>query len=441
MRKIFVVASTEFANAVRTKAFVIGVLMLPLIMVGSILVQKLANDQVDTKPKPFAILDGTGKLAPGIVEMARLRNDMLDPAQSGKAQGKSAGQVRGARFEPTIVAVDNATLDAKRLELSDQIRDGKLFAFVEIPAGVIDPASDEKMIYHSNEPSANDLSNWLQATVGAQVQGLRFSDAKLDPTLVARINRPIPLDQRGLVQRGADGGVGQAAQVDKIRLIAAPAALMFLLFMVVMSSAPQMLNSVLEEKMSRISEVLLGSVTPFELMMGKLIGGAGVSLVLAALYVGGGYGVAWYYGYSDAISPGLFASFVLFMVMAVVLYGSLYLAVGASCSELKDAQTLMMPVMLVSMFPIFVWTAILQAPSSTFSVVTSMIPFATPYLMLLRMGLQPTPPAWQVGVSIVLTLATTVGCVWAAGKIFRTGLLMHGKAPSLLEMARWVTAR
>jgi ABC-2 type transport system permease protein len=440
MRKIFVVASTEFGNAVRTKAFVIGLLMLPLIMVGSILVQKLARDQVDTKPKPFAILDRTGKLAPGIVEMARLRNAMLDPTAPAPS-AKSAAPLRGARFEPIVVEVADASLDAKRLELSDQIRNGRLFAFVELPAGMIDPASDAKMIYHSNEPSADDLSNWLQATIGAQVQGLRFADARLDPALVARISRPIALDEKGLVQRGVDGTVGQAAEVDKIRLIAVPAALMFLLFMVVMSSAPQMLNSVLEEKMSRISEVLLGSVTPFELMMGKLVGGAGVSLVLAALYVGGGFGVAWYYGYADAITPGLFAAFLLFMVMAVVLYGSLYIAVGASCSELKDAQTLMMPVMLVSMFPIFVWTAVMQAPSSTFSVVASLVPFATPYLMLLRMGLQPSPPAWQVGLSIVLTLATTVGCVWAAGKIFRTGLLMHGKPPTLLEMARWVTAR
>ena len=181
---------------------------------------------------------------------------------------------------------------------------------------------------------------------------------------------------------------------------------MFAMFFVIMTSAPQLLNSVIEEKMSKISEVLLGSITPFELMMGKLLGNAGIAMVLAALYIGGGYAVAAYYGYADVVSPPLVAgAWRLFLLLAIMLYGSLYMAVGAACNELKDAQSLMMPVMLLSMFPIFVWMAVLKSPSSPLAVGLSLFPPASPFLMLMRMALRPAPPSWQVGLSIVLTHA------------------------------------
>ena len=160
-----------------------------------------------------------------------------------------------------------------------------------------------------------------------------------------------------------------------------------------------------------------------------------------ALYVGGAYLVAHHYGYADLVRPGLVVALAVFMPLAVLLYGSLYLAVGAACSELKDAQSLMMPVMLLSMLPMFVWTVVLKDPASPMAVGLSLFPPSTPYLMLMRMGMQPSPPAWQVALGIVLTTLTCLGCVWAAGKIFRTGLLMHGKPPSFRELARWVVAR
>ena len=137
---------------------------------------------------------------------------------------------------------------------------------------------------------------------------------------------------------------------------------MFIMFFVIMTSAPQLLNSVIEEKMSKISEVLLGSITPFELMVGKLLGNTGIAMLTASLYLGGGFGVAAYHGYGDVVSPWLLAGLGLYLVLAIMLYGSLYMAVGAACNELKDAQSLMMPVMLLSMFPIFVWTAVLAEP-------------------------------------------------------------------------------
>jgi ABC-type Na+ efflux pump permease subunit len=176
-------------------------------------------------------------------------------------------------------------------------------------------------------------------------------------------------------------------------------------------------------------------------MMGKLLGNTGIAVFLAALYIGGGYVVALYHGYADVVSTWMLLVLGLFLVLAILLYGSLYTAVGSACNELKDAQSLMMPIILLSTFPVMVWPAVLRNPASPLSVGLSLFPPASPYLMLMRLGMRPAPPAWQVGLSVIGTAMTALVCVWAAGKIFRTGLLMQGKAPSFRELARWVMAR
>jgi ABC-type Na+ efflux pump permease subunit len=129
------------------------------------------------------------------------------------------------------------------------------------------------------------------------------------------------------------------------------------------------------------------------------------------------------------------------VALAVILYGSLFLAVGSACSEIKDAQSLTMPVMLLAMLPAFCWMIVMNNPNSPASVGLSLFPPATPFLMLLRMLLHPAPPAWQVALSFFLTALTALGCVWVGGKIFRTGILMQGKAPNFRELARWVLAK
>ncbi len=438
IHKIYVVATTEFGSAIRTKSFLVSLLLLPVIMGASILLQIFVAERVDTKPRKFVVIDQSGALYPAIEQAAAAHNAKLP-----EARGKNARP----RMEPEPAA--HAEDLSLALDLSDRIHRGELDAYVEIPAGVIEPAAGDATLsaleYHSNNPNDDTIRNWLNEVVNGEVRARRFRSAGLDQALAERLSRPVLIENLGLVERSTTGGtaagIKSAEKVDMIRTAGVPAALMFIMFFVIMTSAPQLLNSVIEEKMSRISEVLLGSVTPFELMMGKLLGNVGIAMVLAALYVGGGFAVMGYYGYANVVSPGLIAALVLFLFLAILLYGSLYTAVGAACSELKDAQSLMMPVMLLSMIPVFVWTAVLKNPASPLSVGMSLFPPASPFLMLMRLALRPAPPAWQVVLSVVLTTLTAMAIVWAAGKIFRTGLLMQGKPPSFVELARWVMAK
>jgi ABC-2 type transport system permease protein len=118
----------------------------------------------------------------------------------------------------------------------------------------------------------------------------------------------------------------------------------------------------------------------------------------------------------------------------------MFMAIGAAATDLKDAQALMTPCMILFMTPMFVWMPILRAPASTMAVVASLVPFATPILMTLRMALTPAPTWWQIGLGFLLTGATSVVFVWAGARIFRTGILMQGKSATFAEMWRWVRA-
>jgi ABC-2 type transport system permease protein len=442
LRKIWVVATTEFGSAIRTKSFLIGLLLLPIIMGASILLQLFVAERVDTKPRKFVVIDHSGELAPAIRQAAEAHNAKLPDARAKNARPRM-------ELETYSASSSGGLDDSLALELSDRIRRGELDAYVEIPAGLIEPAAAGKphapIAYHSNNPNDDIIRNWLGEVINNEVRSRRFRSAGLDRAVAERLSQPVMVENLELVERGeegaAGGGIKSAAKVDPIRTAVVPAVLLFVMFFVIMTSAPQLLNSVIEEKMSRISEVLLGSLTPFELMMGKLLGNTGIAMLLAALYIGGGFAVAAYHGYANVVSPGLIGALVFFLILAVLLYGSLYTAVGSACNELKDAQSLMMPVMLLSMFPTFVWFAVLKSPSSPLAVGLALFPPASPFLMLMRMAMRPPPPFWQVALAVVLCTLTSLFCVWAAAKIFRTGLLMQGKAPSFRELARWVVAK
>lgn len=427
MNKMLIVATSEFSTLVRTKAFILTLILMPVIMVASIVLMRASKDATDTNTRTFAYIDRSGVLGPALEAAAAARN----------ASAEASGQ---PRYEPVAVDPAGKPDDRSRLELSDRVRSKEIYAFVEIPAGILNADAKEDILYYSNTPSYRDLSQWLRSTVGAAVVTERFRAAAVDPGVVERLTRPTRVTSLNLLERDASGQVKPPEAVDERMAAGVPAAMLVLMYLIIMTSAPQLLNSVIEEKMSRISEVLIGSVSPFELMMGKLVGCVGVSLLLAAVYLAGGLGVAAYWGMQEAISPALAGWFLLFLTMAVLLFGSIFIAVGAACSDLKDSQNMMMPVMMLIMFPVFTFAFVLRAPDGNLALGLSLFPTATPFLMLLRIGLQPGPPLWQILLSVVIMTLATFAAVWASGRIFRTGILMQGKSPTLGEMIRWVRA-
>jgi ABC-2 type transport system permease protein len=427
--KTLIVAVSEFTTLTRSKAFLLGLALMPLIMAIAIGLQKFTRDAADTRDRHFVVVDRTGML--------------FAPLKAAADEWNHAAVVDGTqkapRFLPTPEMFDVRD-DQARAALSDRIRKDEIYAFVEIPQDVLQSGTASTLTYYSNHPAYRPLPAWIDATVNREIVSRRFTAASIDRSLVSALTRHVSVSELGLLARDAHGAIKAAAKVDKVRTLGIPMAMMMILLFSVMSGAPQLLNSVIEEKMSRISEVLIGSVTPFELMMGKLLGSAAVSLLLAAAYILGGMFVAKYFGYADAIRLTDIAWLLAFLAMAVFMFGSIFISIGAACSDLKDAQGMMTPAMLLMMLPWMTWFAVANAPDSPLSVGLSLFPTATPFLMLLRIALPPGPPMWQVALSFVLALVTAVALVYAAGRIFRTGLLMQGKAPTFGEMWKWVRA-
>src|SRR5262245_11499970 len=190
--------------------------------------------------------------------------------------------------------------------------------------------------------------------------------------------------------------------------------------------------------MGRSAEVLLGSVATILFMGGILIGTVGVSLTIVTVYMSAGYLALWRAGYADFFPARVLPWFFLYQGLAILMYGSIFGAIGAAVTDAQEAQSCLMPVMVLTMAPMFVFMNVMKEPGSTLALIFSLFPPATPMLMLLRQAIPPGVPTWQPLVGVGLVLLTTIVCVFAAGRIFRLGLLMHGKGADLRQMARWV---
>ncbi len=430
MSRILTIAQSEFTTLVKTKAFLFGIILMPVLMVGFFFFMSFAQRHVDVETRPFAVIDHTGVLYDAVRTSAETRNaDSIDN-----------GTRTGPEFVPSAVTVAGRSADEVKVELSTRIRDKDLFAFVEIPAEVLTATGSDvpPIRYYSESTSYEPLPNWLRTTLNEEITKRRFDAAGIDQAMITRLNTRTPLSTFGLVERATDGSVKEAQEVDEIARMIVPFFFLFLMFMTVMTAAQQLLNAIIEEKMSKISEVLLGSVTPFQLLMGKLLGVVGVALLLTLVYFSGGVYALMSSGRWDLFNPALVGWFVVFVVCAALLYGSLFLALGSACSDLKDAQSMMQPAMILIMLPYLGSFIVIQNPESSLAVGMSFFPTMTPFTMMLRIAMPPGPPMWQVLVSVLGLVACTALFVWAASRIFRVGILMQGKAPTLPELVKWI---
>ncbi len=461
MRKIVIIARREYQALVRTKAFIISLVIMPVFMFGGIFIQNFLADRIDVGEKKIVVLDGTGRLFEPLEALARLRNQGLIDKDTARKTGPTIVLEKGPAGPVT---------DDLRLQLSERIRHNELFAFVEIDADALSRAELSPMLaallpsaqpatksdkpkkspstkgeapktapirIHMESITYNEVGRWLMQSINQAAIALRLRDAKLDPAAVAAAISPVEIAEAGLYSRNNQGQVRKANEASRGVSFFLPFGLMLLMFISVMAVAQPMLTSVIEEKQQRIAEMLLGAASPFQIMMGKLMGNVGVALTIVAVYLTGGYIAASHYGVADLLPTWLLGWFIAFDVLACMLYGSIFIAVGAACTEIKESQALLTPVMLVVILPLMLWVTIVQEPLSSFAQWTSLFPLATPMLMLLRMAASPMVPWWQPVLGIALVMVTTIIVVFAAGRVFRIGILMQGKSPKLRELLSW----
>jgi ABC-2 type transport system permease protein len=217
-----------------------------------------------------------------------------------------------------------------------------------------------------------------------------------------------------------------------------PIFFVVLMFMGVMTGGQALLTSTVEEKSSRVMEVLLSAISPMELLAGKIVGQFGVSLIVLGLYIGIGLVLLLSFALFGLVNPWLIPYLGIFFVLSYLTYGSLMVSVGAVVNDMREAQGLIMPLMLLLTFPFWVWFPISMSPNSAFATALSFIPPVNTFAMLIRLTSTAPPPWWQVWLSIGVGAAGVVAALWFASKVFQIGLLMTGKPPNFATLLRWV---
>ncbi len=431
MHKVFVIARREYMAMVGSKAFIVSIAIMPILMGGGAIVPNLLRNRVDIGDKRIVVLDQSGVLIKDIEQAVAMHNEheIFDSEKSEQTKPAYRLEMRA----------NGPVTDAQRLELSNRIRKGDLYGFVEIPKDVLQTADDKLptvITFYAENTTLSNEKRWFDNTLTKIVQTRRLNAAGIDPQMVNRASA-VTVEGRGLFEQTAGGEIKKAKGRQEVLSILLPLGIMMFMFMIIMMSAQPMLESVLEEKTNRIAEVLLGSATPFQIMAGKLFGNVAGSLTVAAIYLSGAYGLARYNDALDLIPFEMLPWFIVFQLLAVLMFSSLFMAIGASVNQLKEAQSLLMPIWILIVAPLFVWLNIVREPNGSFATWFSLIPPFIPMLMCLRMSATSSIPVWQPILGLSLMIGTTGLCVFAASRVFRIGMLTPGRAPKLRELLRW----
>jgi ABC-2 type transport system permease protein len=434
MRKTLRFIKREYLAAVKTKGFIIMLLMMPVLMGGSGIAMYLLQGQVDTTDKRVAIVDRSGIVSDIILKAAEKRN-------AAAVFDKETGKKIQPAYIFEVIEPNDTDPRAQRLALSERIRQGDLHAFLEVDPYVLHPQGNQstsRIKYHGKNAAIDNIRNWLNNTINPYLRTLRLTEAGVPESKANEIMTWLQVEAMGLVSIDeATGEIKEARKTGEAEAILVPAILFFLMFMLVMMGAMPLLQSTMEEKTQRIAEVLLGSLQPHQFMAGKVLGGLLVSLTGATVYVLGGVFFMGRIGLTDFIPFHVIPWFFTFLVLEIVMVGSILAALGSACNDPKDAQNLTFPAMIPVFFPMFIFMPVLQEPTSAFATWLSMFPLFTPMLMLIRKAAPVGIPAWQPWVGLAEVVLFTVFIVWVGGRVFRVGILMQGGPPKLSNILKW----
>ena len=450
-RKVLHVAVREFIATVTTKGFIFGVLMTPVLVGLTLLILPfLINEKPPKIDGEFVVIDPTGAVLSGVrdylaPEAVAERRDLAAqtirdqiPEELEPIATENPGdmdQVLGSVPEFTIIDLSEADPEEEKLTLlaTDEGESSRLALAVIHPDAIVTGDSVEFGAYdlYIREKLDDRIVDELQDALRSSIRAARVRAMGLDPKEIAQLQF-IPR-----VKARAVTAEGERENTEILNLLL-PAAFMMLLFISTFTGGQYLMTTVIEEKSNRVVEVLLSAVSPLELMTGKILGQLAVGLLLLGLYAGmGGAGLVAF-SMVGLIDPMLIVYLVIFFFIAYFFIGALMAAIGAAVNDIREAQTLLTPVMVITMVPWLLWAPISRNPNSLFATITSLLPPINPYVMLLRLTSSTPPPFWQVLLSILIGVLSVIVAVWIAAKIFRIGILLHGKPPSFGTLLRWI---
>lgn len=432
MDKIWTLFKREYRAAVKTKGFIISLLLVPLMMGGGFVAVIITENKQDTDDKNFVVIDYSGIMEESLQEALDIRNgtEIFDPETEEKV-----GSAYHVEFmEPAPDRLQQQS------ELSDRVISGELHAFMEIGSDILHPAenSENYLKYYSEHSFGDDIRWWFRNVIDGRLRMLRVAELNLDESQISDLFSSLPLEGLGLVTVDKKTGEQQEAEAaNELQSFAVPYVVTLLMFMLAMMGAMPLLTTVMEEKAEKIAEVLLGSITPFQFMMGKVLGGIGVSLTTAAIYVGAAVFTLNYLDYESLIPYDILPWFFVFTALFILMVGSGMAALGATCNDSKDAQSLTFPAIIPIILPMFLIVPVIQDPSGPLATTMSFIPPFTPAMMMIRMATPVTLPMWQPVVGLGGVILFTIFTVWLGARIFRTAILIQGQKPTVGNLIKY----
>lgn len=423
MQKMLKVARREYVETVKTKTFLLSLLFLPIVIGGVIVISSWVSRNQGGQRDPLDV---------GLTCFSPELRQKIEAAFDEHNEGHAASPLVLAE----VRSADDP--DATEEQGKRRLREGQVAAYVVLDADVLEGTGGAHIYTHKLKPAQMEALWTIESLLRRAVVDMRCEARGLDREMLAKI-RTVTIQQ---VELGAEAGQEQVqGQGQRIAHMMVPFAFMYLIFLGIAGTGQHLLSSIIEEKNSRIIEVLLSAISPFELMAGKIVGLAGIGLTVTTLWGAGAYVAARYRGIDIVVTPDLVVFFLVYYVLGFTLFSAILAGVGSVCNTVKETQSLMMPVMLLFIIPLISWLKLAQDPNGTLAHVLSFLPPATPMVMILRLstgaGIAPVETAATVGLLAVSVLAA----VWAAAKIFRTGVLMYGKRPGLREVMRCLKAR
>jgi ABC-2 type transport system permease protein len=421
MRKIWLVLKREYLTRVRTKGFVISTVGLPLFSVGIFAFTiALASHKAD-HPIKISILDNLGGLTPQI--LMSLKEKLVE----GQPSFQLVRTVERPAGEATA-----------REELTRQVREGQLDEFLEVPKDVL---NGKEAILHARNANDFPTTRAIDRAVTNAVIERRLTDRGVHVDNLAELMRGTDLTLEKVTKGGESEENGQSLVVE--------ISIVMILYITLLVYGVMTMRSVLEEKTTRIVEILASSIQPTHLLTGKILGVGGVALTQYLIWMctaalvsayGAAAGSAFWPG-ASAPSFHLPAAYLvyppLFFLAGYFLYASLYAALASMVSSEEDLQQVQMPVTLILVASMILFPIIQRGPNSPLAVALTLFPLTSPILMVCRITVQ-TPPLWQIALSLAICVATTAGVIRLSAKIYRVGILMYGKRPSLVELFRWL---
>ena len=425
MRKILKVAQREYLETVKTKVFIISVLMAPVIVAGiAVYAGKMARKPEGPREPLRITLDD--------------RSDMLAEPLKGAFEKYNKSNPDRQIVLDFVRGQEGEDQEKRDGRMKQDVRAGRLDGYIVIDEDAVAGKGKVNMYVYKPKPANMEAFDRAERMVNRAIVDERCKLRNISREMLAGL-WDVPFQQ---VELGEEGkGEKVQSEKDMISRMMLPFFFMYLMFMGIFGMGQHMLSSLIEEKSSRVIEVLLSAVSPFELMAGKVLGLGGIGLTVVAIWAGLAYGGASSYGITVDISTMSLVYFVAYYVLGFLIFSAILAAVGSVCNTLKETQSLMMPLTLVFVIPMVTWMQIVRDPDGVMSRVLSFIPPLTPMVMVLR--LSSGSGVWwiETTASFALLAATVPVAIWAASKIFKTGILMYGKRPGLREVLLWLKGR